>query len=32
MVETGLLDWAGVADRMSVRPAAIGAANVAGRS
>jgi dihydroorotase len=23
MVETGLLDWAGVADRMSVRPAAI---------
>jgi dihydroorotase len=24
MVETGLLDWAGVADRMSVRPAAIG--------
>ena len=22
MVETGLLDWAGVADRMSVRPAA----------
>jgi dihydroorotase len=24
MVETGLLDWAGVADRMSTRPAAIG--------
>jgi dihydroorotase len=24
MVQTGLLDWAGVADRMSVRPAAIG--------
>ncbi|HWC33220.1 MAG TPA: dihydroorotase [Mycobacteriales bacterium] len=24
MVETGLLDWAGVADRMSVRPAVIG--------
>jgi len=24
MVEPGLLDWAGVADRMSVRPAAIG--------
>jgi dihydroorotase len=24
MVETGLLDWAGVADRMSIRPAAIG--------
>src|SRR6185312_11689283 len=24
MVETGLLDWAGVADRMSVRPARIG--------
>jgi dihydroorotase len=24
MVETGRLDWAGVADRMSVRPAAIG--------
>ena len=24
MVETGLLDWAGLADRMSVRPAAIG--------
>src|SRR5919106_2004735 len=26
MVETGLLDWAGVADRMSVRPAQIGQA------
>ncbi len=24
MVETGMLDWAGVADRMSVRPAVIG--------
>jgi dihydroorotase len=24
MVETGLLDWAGVADRMSIRPADIG--------
>jgi dihydroorotase len=24
MVETGLLDWAGVADRMSYRPAGIG--------
>jgi dihydroorotase len=24
MVDTGLLDWAGVADRMSTRPAAIG--------
>jgi dihydroorotase len=24
MVQTGRLDWAGVADRMSVRPAAIG--------
>lgn len=24
MVNTGLLDWAGVADRMSIRPAAIG--------
>jgi dihydroorotase len=24
MVDTGLLDWAGVADRMAVRPAAIG--------
>jgi dihydroorotase len=27
MVDTGLLDWAGVADRMSVRPAAIGQLN-----
>jgi dihydroorotase len=27
MVETGLLDWAGVADRMSVRPARIGRLN-----
>jgi dihydroorotase len=27
MVETGLLDWGGVADRMSVRPAAIGQLN-----
>jgi dihydroorotase len=27
MVETGLLDWAGVADRMSTRPAAIGRLN-----
>jgi dihydroorotase len=26
MVDTGLLDWAGVADRMSVRPAVIGGA------
>jgi dihydroorotase len=26
MVDTGLLDWAGVADRMSVRPALIGGA------
>jgi len=24
MVDTGLLDWSGVADRMSVRPARIG--------
>jgi dihydroorotase len=24
MVETGLMDWAGVADRMSTRPARIG--------
>jgi dihydroorotase len=24
MVDTGLLDWAGVADRMAARPAAIG--------
>ncbi|HEX4834226.1 MAG TPA: dihydroorotase [Trebonia sp.] len=27
MVDTGLLDWAGVADRMSVRPARIGQAS-----
>jgi dihydroorotase len=26
MVDTGLLDWAGVADRMSARPATIGGA------
>jgi dihydroorotase len=32
MVETGLLDWAGVADRMSVRPAAIGLLDGQGRS
>jgi dihydroorotase len=31
MVETGLLDWAGVADRMSVRPAAIGLLDSHGR-
>ncbi|MFF8603457.1 dihydroorotase [Streptomyces sp. NPDC015232] len=31
MVETGLLDWAGVADRMSVAPARIGRANGHGR-
>ncbi|MER8046270.1 dihydroorotase [Streptomyces sp. NPDC094032] len=31
MVETGLLDWAGVADRMSVKPAAIGQAKEHGR-
>jgi dihydroorotase len=31
MVETGLLDWAGVADRMSVRPARIGALAEHGR-
>jgi dihydroorotase len=31
MVETGLLDWAGVADRMSVRPAAIGRLDGHGR-
>jgi dihydroorotase len=30
MVETGLLDWAGVADRMSVRPAVIGRLNGVG--
>ncbi|MDQ1666268.1 MAG: dihydroorotase [Actinomycetota bacterium] len=31
MVETGLLDWAGVADRMSVRPATIGRVDTQGR-
>jgi len=31
MVGTGLLDWAGVADRMSVRPAAIGRLGSHGR-
>jgi dihydroorotase len=31
MVETGLLDWAGVADRMSVRAAAIGSLDGHGR-
>jgi dihydroorotase len=31
MVETGLLDWAGVADRMSVRPARIGRLEQQGR-
>jgi len=31
MVETGLLDWAGVADRMSFRPAAIGRLSGHGR-
>jgi dihydroorotase len=31
MVATGLLDWAGVADRMSVRPAAIGRVLTHGR-
>ncbi|MFF6778019.1 dihydroorotase [Streptomyces sp. NPDC012637] len=31
MVETGLLDWAGVADRMSVKPAQIGRARGHGR-
>ncbi len=31
MVETGLLDWAGVADRMSVRPATIGRLSRQGR-
>jgi dihydroorotase len=31
MVETGLLDWAGVADRMSVRPARIGRLTGQGR-
>jgi dihydroorotase len=32
MVETGLLDWAGVADRMSVRPARIGGVAEHGRA
>src|SRR5215218_2677833 len=32
VVDTGLLDWAGVADRMSVRPARIGRLSVQGRS
>jgi dihydroorotase len=32
MVETGLLDWAAVADRMSVRPAVIGRLGQHGRS
>ena len=31
MVETGLLDWAGVADRMSARPARIGRLSGQGR-
>ena len=31
MVESGLLDWAGVADRMSVRPARIGRVHDQGR-
>jgi dihydroorotase len=31
MVKTGLLDWAGVADRMSVRPAVIGRVPMQGR-
>ncbi|GLZ10526.1 dihydroorotase [Actinomadura sp. NBRC 104425] len=31
MVDTGLLDWAGVADRMSVRPARIGRLSGQGR-
>jgi dihydroorotase len=31
MVGTGLLDWAGVADRMSARPAAIGGLSAHGR-
>src|SRR5581483_6120796 len=31
MVATGLLDWAGVADRMSIRPAAIGRLAAHGR-
>jgi len=32
MVDTGLLDWAGVADRMSYRPARIGRLNGQGRT
>ena len=32
MVDTGLLDWAGVADRMAVRPARIGRLNGQGRA
>jgi dihydroorotase len=32
MVDTGLLDWAGVADRMSVRPAQIGRLDAHGQS
>ena len=32
MVETGLLDWAGVADRMSTRPARIGRLDGQGRA
>ncbi|MDX6226247.1 MAG: dihydroorotase [Frankiales bacterium] len=32
MVDTGLLDWAGVADRMSVRPARIGRLPAQGRA
>jgi dihydroorotase len=31
MVDSGLLDWAGVADRMSTRPAAIGRVSGQGR-
>jgi dihydroorotase len=31
MVDTGLLDWAGVADRMSIRPAAIGRLSAQGQ-
>ncbi len=31
MVDTGLLDWAGIADRMSTRPAAIGRLSAQGR-
>jgi dihydroorotase len=31
MVDTGLLDWAGVADRMSARPASIGRVSGQGR-